>query len=243
MKNELILPDTVHVTGHKVETGGFSPHWRESVIDIARKIAAAQQKSEKSRYIVAIGGASGSSKSTTVAVLKELLPSLVSASVVSVGLDGYHYPRALLRDRLDPNGDPLILHKGRFDTYDTPALQRDLAHFAAGHEVLFPVYSRIVHDPLPQQTTCATGNAILLLEGLWLLYAAEPWQSINEHYYDLTLFFHGPTSFLAANTIGRHTRGGRSQTESQQYYRENDAIHAKLVTENIVPPDLAVYWK
>lgn len=237
------IPPTVTVTDQTVNTTGFSEQWHQQVCELAEELAKLNREAETGRTIVAIGGASGSSKSTTAAVLQHLLTPALSATVVHVTLDGYHYPRSVLREQRDICGDPLLLHKGRFDTYDTPALQRDLALFSAGRELAFPTYSRGTHDPVPEAIPCATGNAVLILEGLWLLFDATPWREIANFYYDRTIFFDAPAATRAENTITRHARGGRARADSERYYEENDAKNAELIRQHVIPHDRDVFWE
>lgn len=240
---ESAIPDTVTVTGQEIDTTGFSDQWRQRVSELTATINTAYQDAAKSRYIVAIAGPSGTSKSTTAAVLHHTLNANTGLQVLHVNLDAYHYPRSVLRETLDRNAEPLLIHKGRFDTYDTPSLQRDLALFSAGMNVIFPEYSRVLHDPVANQIECSTGNTILILEGLWLLFDAPPWRDIAEFYYDLTFYFHAPEQFQKHNTIARHERGGRTHEDSVRHYRESDAWNAKLITQHVIPHDHDVYWE
>ena len=89
------FPETVTVTDQTIDVSGFSPEWKEKVIVLGKQISSKYHESGKRRYIVAFGGASGSSKSTTTKVLESVLRSS-GIPAVAVSQDGYHFPQEYL---------------------------------------------------------------------------------------------------------------------------------------------------
>lgn len=236
------LPKEITVTDQVIDISSFSEQWKDNVIKLAEKILNEYKASNKSRFIVAIGGASGSSKSTTAVVLEHILnnmkPDLLT---LNVGQDGYHYKQDCLEKNLDSNKEPLANHKGRFDSFDTDLMRRDLEMFIAGNKVNFPVYSRKIHNPIDNALTCSEDTALLLFEGLWLLYDEKPWNEIL-NLYDLTIFFHAPADTRKSNTLTRHIRGKEHSLElASSFYEKSDAKNAELILAKISDHDLDFY--
>lgn len=236
------LPSEITVTDQVINISSFSEQWKENVIKLAEKILNGYETCSKSRFVVAIGGASGSSKSTTAVVLEYLLSNMKpDLFILNVGQDGYHYRQEYLENNLDSNGESLAKHKGRYDSFDIDSMKHDLEMFTAGDEVSFPVYSRKIHNPIDGALTCNTEAALLLFEGLWLLYDEKPWNEIL-NLYDLTVFFHAPGDTRKNNTIARHVRGNEHSLElANSFYEKSDAKNAELILAKVSKHDLDFY--
>jgi pantothenate kinase len=156
---------------------------------------------------------------------------------VAVSQDGYHFPQDHLLRTTDKNGKPLAEHKGRYDTFDVPAMKIDLERFRGGQNESFPGYSRRIHNPVPN-AIATIGPTLLLLEGLWLLYDHAPWNELLP-LYDLRILFHTSAATLKNNTIKRHVRGAlRTATEAELFYEQSDAKNAELILSNIAKHDV-----
>ena len=124
------LPKEITVTDQTIDISSFSEQWKENVFKLAEKILVEYKASNKSRFIVAIGGASGSSKSTTAVVLEYLLNSMKPELLtLNVGQDGYHYRQNYLEENLDSNGEQLAEHKGRYDSFEIDELTKEKCAF------------------------------------------------------------------------------------------------------------------
>lgn len=121
-------------------------------------------------FVVGIAGSVAAGKSTTARVLRALLarsPGLPDVQLVST--DGFLLPN----ERLAEQG--LMERKGWPESYDTRALLRFLAAVKAGRpRVAAPVYSHLVYDVVPGDTTVVDRPDVLLVEGLTVLQPASP---------------------------------------------------------------------
>jgi len=233
----------VVVNDQTFDITSFSVQWKKNVVKLAEHILSEYQKSSKSRFIVTIAGASGSSKSTTAVVLEHLLMSSKSkVPVVNIGQDGYHFKHDFLEKTLDLKGEPLSNHKGRYDSFDFDSIKSDLHAFAQGKQVAFPSYSRKIHNPIDGAVLCKAGPALLIFEGLWLLYDHKPWNELIE-LYDFTVFFHTPADIRKLNTITRHIRGDEhSPTAAEIFYEQSDAFNGKCLLAKISDHDFDFYY-
>jgi pantothenate kinase len=236
MHTNASFPTKVDVTDLVVDISGFSQQWKDDVTRLAQQITDSYRASGKERYVVAIGGASGSSKSTTAKVL-EILVRHADVPAISVGQDGYHFRQDYLLHTCDSGGRLLAEHKGRHDTFDVLAIKSDLERFSNGEKVAFPTYSRKIHDPLANAIHVEE-RALLIFEGLWLLYDAAPWNELLP-FYDMTIFFNAAPETRKSNTIARHVQGNEHSTsEAERFYTESDAVNAELVLRNVAKHDI-----
>jgi hypothetical protein len=237
------FPDTVNVTEQVILTKDFSSEWKDNVAELARHILGEYKKEGKERFIVALGGPSGSSKSTTSAVLQEIIEAFQSkVPVIVVGQDGYHFAQEYLLKTCDENNEPLAKHKGRYDSFDCMAIKKDLESFVKGVKVSFPLYSRKIHDPIANAILCKDGPCLMIFEGLWVLYNEKPWNELLS-LYDYSIFIHAPADVRKLNTITRHVRGNEhSLTDAENFYNRSDAKNAELIDANISHHDYDFYY-
>lgn len=161
MRRELTvngLPVTASFADEDVE-GVLLPLLR----DIARADATRRARDDGSgRTVVLLAAPPGSGKSTLAALLEGLSREAGLVPLCSAGMDGFHFPNAYL----DAHG--LRSVKGAPETFDVAALTKKLAETrrAAG-TVLWPSYSRVSHDVVPD--SLAVTGEVVLVEGNYLL--------------------------------------------------------------------------
>jgi type I pantothenate kinase len=116
-------------------------------------------------YIIGIAGSVSAGKSTTARVLRALLSRWPNTPKVElVTTDGFLFPNAVL-DR-----EGLMDKKGFPESYDGSAILRFLSDVKAGkRHVVAPVYSHLVYDVVPGETTEVDRPDILIVEGLNVL--------------------------------------------------------------------------
>ncbi len=237
MPINFIFPKTILVSEQEIDTRLFSENWKISTVSLAEKIVRKYISADKKRFIVAIGGPSGSSKSTTATLLKQIINEQTNYNVLQISLDGYHFSQKYLEEHYDIKNKPLVEHKGRYDSFDVVSLRRDLSTFSKVETLAFPYYSRKIHNPIQNAVSCDQNKTILIIEGLWILYNEKPWSEL-EIFFDYKIFFQTLPEFRKKNTIERHMRGGRSFENSVAFYEKSDLENDNLITRKIVPYDI-----
>jgi type I pantothenate kinase len=118
-------------------------------------------------YIIGVAGSVAVGKSTTARILKALLSRWPNTPKVElVTTDGFLLPNAVLER------EGLMEKKGFPESYDNKALLRFLSAVKAGsRQLCAPVYSHLVYDVMPGETTCFDGPDILIVEGVNVLAA------------------------------------------------------------------------
>ncbi len=220
----MLFPEKVTVTDQEIDLSHVEEYVRAQYIAEARAVHEDWKKSDTLRRVVGIAGPSGAGKSVFVAVMKNLLSQIdPELSVVPLTIDAYHFRNEILREK------GISTHKGRFDTYDVGALAHDLSAFREGASVSFPNYSRTLHEPTSNGPHITVDTpALLIVEGLWLLYPEYGWESIAP-FLGQKLFLEADAEVLRERTIGRHIRGGRTHDDAAYFYDTSDSANNSLV--------------
>lgn len=183
---------------------------------------------KKHRVVIGITGPTGAGKSVIAVLFKELAKQADIPFVLeSITVDAYHFPNQFLLSNLS-NGVPLKRVKGRFDTYDAKALARDIRAFSSGGTVSFPTYSRKLHEPVMDGIVVEAKNALLIVEGLWLLYDKAGWEAIGP-LLDYAIFIDADAARAKEQVLKRHMAGGRTLEDASRHYELVDARNSDLV--------------
>ena len=240
-KPELNFPATLLVTEQTIDISGFSPRQKSFYLGLFWELVAFYNSRSQPRVVVGIAGPTGSGKSVVAILFQELAKQArLNFAFDCITIDAYHYPNHFLNSHLS-GGEPLKKVKGRFDTYDVKALARDLQTFVAGENASFPVYSRKLHDPVADGVRIEAKPALLIVEGLWLLYDQAGWETIGP-LMDYSLFIESAKERTREPVIRRHMTGGRSLADAARHYELVDGRNSDLVlstkprADRVIPP-------
>lgn len=180
----------------------------------------ARQRSLGRRLLVGISGLPGGGKTVTAAVLARVLAitgRVQGADAICLGLDGFHRPNHWLERHTGPDHDGRIVVlrqiKGAPITFDVEAAIQRLERVRQGEgEVRFPIYSRELHDPIPDAVAVTKRHRIVLFEGNYLFLDDPPWPRLRA-LFDVRLFVETPEPARLANLRERHRRGGKTEEQ------------------------------
>ena len=178
----------------------------------------------RARNLLGIAGPPGSGKSTLAQQLAErvnVLASSAAAAVVSI--DGFHLTNA----QLDHRG--LRSRKGAPDTFDVTALLDLLSRLRrAGEAVAAPIYSRALHEPVPDALRIEPSTNIILVEGNYLLLDEGSWSAVRP-LLDECWYLDVPREVCLERVRQRHIRGGCTPQLAAQKIATNDGPNYDLV--------------
>lgn len=196
----------------------------------------------KRRVVAGLAGIPGSGKSTLAAVLELLADMLLGMGrLVVVGIDGWHWPNAVLDTRTTTDEDgrstPLRTRKGSPESFDVEALAAAVVDLhRPDRPISLPVYDRRLHDPVPDRLRIGPGTGIVLLEGNYLLSVAPGWKRVSSQIHP-KFFLHCEPKVARQRVIDRHVRGGLSLEEASRKYESNDQLNTMVVLDTAACAD------
>jgi pantothenate kinase len=236
-----IFPATLTVTEQTIDLSGFSATQKAFYLSLFWEAVGIYQTQNKPRVAIGFGGPTGAGKSVVTVLFKELARQAALPFVLEcVTIDAWHFPNIYLLSHFS-EGESLKKVKGRFDTYDVPSLVNDLRQFAAGEAVAFPIYSRKLHDPVPESIRVESASTLLLVEGLWLLHEGAGWEAVRP-LLDFCFFIEADVERTRASVLRRHMTGGRTLEDATRHYEQVDARNSNLVlltksrADKVIPP-------
>lgn len=227
--SKVLFPSSVSVTEQEINISSLSDTQKQFYINLFIELLNLYLSKQKPRMVVGLAGPAGSGKSVTVAILHEIAKQLhFPFRFETAGIDAFHYKNDfLLTHTVD--GEPLKAHKGRFDTYDVKKLTEALLSFSSGERTSLPLYSRKIHDPIEDAITIEKEEpALLLLEGLWVLYDKAGWEDVGK-LLDFSIFVEASNEKVRQGVLERHERGGRTLEDASAYYEANEAKNFDLI--------------
>ena len=145
-------------------------------------------------------------------------------------MDGFHHYASWLKSHTTVrDGRTILLDeiKGAPETFDVEALAAKLAEARDSDTVLWPSYSRSLHDVIPDTGTLQ--GQIFLVEGNYLLLGTSPWKELAEEFCDYSLYMYADIAVLKDRLIARKIASGHSPADAQAFYDFSDGRNAELV--------------
>ncbi len=96
----------------------------------------------------------------------------------------------------------------------------------------WPVYDRILHDPVQNAITVTA--PMVIVEGNWLLLDEPGWRELAQ-YSDVTMFIQAHARQLRARLIERKIRGGLTPEQASAFYRQTDGPNVVRVVRHSLP--------
>lgn len=199
---------------------------------LARHILHVAQNRE--RTIVGIAGIPGSGKSTLARHLKDALCHISQRPELAtvVPLDGFHFNN----EELSQMG--LAERKGSPESFRAQAFYAKLLEIKrGGRAISMPIYSREMHEPVPDALEVRPETPIVLVEGNYVLCDLSVWRSIAAMF-DAKIFVETPRDAARDWVIERHIRGGMSSDEAAIKYARNDKPNGELILPSIANADI-----
>jgi hypothetical protein len=235
------FPASLQVTEQPIDLSALSRKQKDFYLNLFLEIVAIYKAKKSPRVVIGITGPTGAGKSVVAVLFKELARQADIPFVLeSITIDAYHFPNSFLLSHFS-DGVALKQVKGRFDTYDAQALARDIRAFSSGATVSFPTYSRKLHEPVKNGVVVEAKNALLIVEGLWLLYDKAGWEAIGP-LLDYSIFIDADAIGAKEPVLKRHMAGGRTFEDASRHYERVDARNSDLVlttkhkANKVIPP-------
>lgn len=195
------------------------------------------------RFVVGIAGPPACGKSAFTALLSAVCSALAHGPVAAaVGMDGWHYPNQYLDTHTIVHQSVEIALrklKGAPASFDTAGLMTFLQQVREQPSLAYPLYSRHLHDPVPQAARIDNQQRLVLIEGNYLLLDQPPWDALAD-LFDLTIFLTAPRAQLILSLRERHLRGGKASETVEQHLQFSDIPNIDLILLHSKPADISV---
>lgn len=198
---------------------------------------SALQREKGRRILVMLAAPPGSGKST----LLSFLESLSHGAIQVIGMDGFHRRQAYLVSHFtkrDGRPIPMVEVKGAPVTFDLDLLTAGIKRIAAGETCGWPVYDRMLHDPV--EDAVQVDGDIVLLEGNYLLLDQDGWRDLSK-YADYTISISADESLLRSRLIDRRIRTGVEEAAATRFVDFSDMPNVRLCLEKTQPADCRLW--
>jgi hypothetical protein len=158
--------------------------------------------------------------------------------VQAVGMDGFHRRQEYLLSHTtvrDGKKISMVEIKGAPVTFDLEKLVSAIRKVKSGETCGWPVYDRMLHNPVEDALT--VDSDIVLLEGNYLLLDEEGWRDLSA-YADFTVSVSAGEALLRERLIDRKIRTGVAEDAAVRFVDFSDMPNVRLCLEKSKPADL-----
>lgn len=209
---------------------------QEIFLPLLQRLTALQREKGK-RLLVMLAAPPGAGKSTLVSFLKTLGRER-GCDLQAIGMDGFHRRQEYLKSHfVQRNGKRLAMVeiKGAPITFDLERLTEGVRQAASGAVCGWPVYDRLLHNPVENAVTI--DSAIVLLEGNYLLLDEDGWRELSK-YADYTVSVRAEEDMLRQRLIDRRVKTGVSREAAVRFVDFSDMPNVRLCLDKTMPADL-----
>ena len=235
-----MIRHNVNINGLGV-TASFSERAvNEIFLPLLSRFSVLQKKKGK-RILVMLAAPPGAGKSTLFSFLKELSDRHDELEdIQTIGMDGFHRRQEyLLSHCVERDGKQISMVeiKGAPVTFDLERLSESVKKVAAGSVCGWPVYDRLLHNPIENALT--VDSNIVLLEGNYLLLNEDGWRDLSS-YADYTIFLKGNEEFLRKRLIERRVQTGVKEQAAIRFVDFSDMPNVRLCLQQSKKADLCL---
>ena len=209
-------------------------------LPLLRRLSSLQRERGR-RILVMLAAPPGAGKSTLLSFLKELsLQDADLSPIQTIGMDGFHRRQEyLLSHTVERDGQPIpmVNIKGAPVTFDLDKLRESIQKVASGAVCGWPVYDRMLHNPIENAVT--VDQNIVLLEGNYLLLDEDGWRDLSACA-DYTIAIRADEGFLRERLIRRRMKTGVAEEAAVRFVDFSDMPNVRLCLEKTKKAELCL---
>ena len=233
------------MTDYHVTINGINvtAHYNQKAIDdiflpFLRRLTALQQ--EKGRRILTLLAAPPGCGKTTLASFLEKLSHEDGrlCGIQTIGMDGFHRRQEYLQSHFaerDGKQISMVEIKGAPVTFDLEKLTERVKDVASGAICGWPVYDRLLHNPV--EDAVMVTSSVVLLEGNYLLLDEDGWRDLST-YADYTVSIRADEEMLRARLIDRRVKTGVDRETATRFVDYSDMPNVRLCLNKTMPADV-----
>ena len=223
-----MITHTVKINGIEVAAQYSESAVNGIFLPLLRKLTAMQQEAGR-RILVMLAAPPGAGKSTLLSFLSRLAGKTDGIGrIQTIGMDGFHRRQEYLLSHetvRDGKKIRMVEVKGAPETFDLEALTRRVKSLAAGETIGWPVYDRLLHNPV--EDAVRVDGDIVILEGNYLLLDMDGWRGLRSCA-DYTISIRADEEMLRERLIDRKMKTGVSRDESIRFVDFSDMPNVRL---------------
>ena len=197
------------------------------------------QKHKGRRLLVMLAAPPGAGKTTLLSFLEKLWQERGGTQRLQViGMDGFHRRQEYLKSHFvlrEGRQVSMVEIKGSPVTFDLEGLTESIRKVAAGEVCGWPVYDRLLHNPV--EDAIRVDGSIILLEGNYLLLDEDGWRDLSA-FADYTISICAEEEFLRERLIDRKKKTGVNEEAAVRFVDNSDMPNARLCLGKTKPADL-----
>lgn len=234
---------SININGILVEAQYDDVNIAQIFIPLLKELTDLYQKSGR-RQLVYLAAPPGAGKSTLASFL-EYLSSEDSdlEDIQAIGMDGFHRRQEyLLSHTLIRDGQeiPMIDVKGAYETFDFEKLESAIKKVLTEAECGWPVYDRLLHNPV--EDAISVNKNIVLLEGNYLLLDIDRWDTLSS-YADYTISVTAEEGMLRERLVSRRIASGHPAESAAEFVDYSDMYNARICMEHSKKANLMLRLK
>ena len=210
----------------------------EIFLPLLKRLTKMQREKGK-RLLVMLAALPGAGKSTLASFLEKLSRDRADlADIQAIGMDGFHRRQEVLQSRFVLRGGKrvsMVEIKGAPVTFDLEKLTESLKEIASGAVRGWPVYDRMLHNPVENAVTIDGG--LVLLEGNYLLLDGDGWRELSA-FADLTVSVRAEEDMLRSRLIARRIKTGVDRERAVRFVDFSDMPNVRLCLAKSLPADV-----
>ena len=207
-------------------------------IPLLKQLTQLQQQRGR-RILAMLAAPPGAGKTTLLTFLEKLSREREDIEAVQIiGMDGFHRRQEYLQSHYiqrDGRQVAMVDIKGAPVTFDLERLTSSVKKVAAGETCGWPVYDRLLHNPV-EDAIHVNGN-IVLLEGNYLLLDVDGWRDLSA-YADYTISIRAEEEFLRTRLIDRKMKTGVDEEKAIHFVDYSDMPNVRICLEKTKTAEL-----
>lgn len=233
----------VNINGIDVNAKYTEENINDIFIPLLQELTHLQRMKNK-RILAFLAAPPGAGKSTLVSFLQKLAsddPKLIN--VMGIGMDGFHRRQEyLLSHTLNRDGKELSMVevKGTPETFDLEKLEKAIRRICSGEVCGWPVYDRLLHNPV--EDAVPVDGDIILLEGNYLLLDHDGWERLSSCA-DYTILIKAEKNMLKERLVSRRIASGHSPDDAEEFVEFSDMYNTGLCLDHSKEADLILKLK
>lgn len=210
----------------------------EIFIPLLKHLSELQAK-KNARLLVMLAAPPGAGKSTLSGFLEFLAKDAIAGKKVqAIGMDGFHRRQEYLTShKTAVNGKEILMVdiKGAPVTFDLERLKEKTEELRSGSRCGWPVYNRLLHNPV--EDAVYVDADIVIIEGNYLLLDEEGWRDLSDMA-DYTISIKADPQMLKKRLIERKISTGSSEEKALKFVEFSDMANVRLCLEKTKLADL-----